>query len=68
MSYLGVCQCDDCLQEKISVIHKHMDTPVLAVCRDCNPRSFEEHAKREIDSWLNGDNTIADPWKDSYRE
>ena len=49
MSYIGVCQCDECREEKITVIHKHMDTPVLAVCRDCNPRSFEEHAKRDID-------------------
>lgn len=47
-------RCDDCGRRGPITLHHHNGTPVLGTCRDCNPKAFEDQARRDIDSWLAG--------------
>lgn len=53
-------RCDDCGCKGLGVMHEApigdgVSSPVLFLCRQCDGRSFDSVARRDIDSWLSGD-------------
>lgn len=52
----SVCRnfCDHCYENDLGVMHYYHGEPVLFECRRCDEDSFEKHARRDIDTWLNG--------------
>jgi len=53
--HLETTTCDSCHVEDKSVVLHHLGVPVLALCRRCDPASFERGARADINRWLNGD-------------
>lgn len=52
-------RCDDCGCKGLGVMHEahvadHVLSPVLFLCRQCDPTSFDNVARRDIDTWLEG--------------
>lgn len=52
--------CDDCGcralgTEVLAPIVDNDLSPILFICKDCDPRLFERVARRDIDSWLVGE-------------
>lgn len=52
---IKTCTCDDCGRRGPGVEYTNLGAPVLFVCRACEPKKFEQVARKDIDSWLNGD-------------
>lgn len=51
-------RCDDCGCRALGIeieapIIDNMMSPILFLCKDCDPRLFEKVARRDIDDWLN---------------
>jgi len=42
------CQCDLCRKRDLGVMYYHCETPVLFVCRTCEPKQFKEHATQFV--------------------
>jgi hypothetical protein len=47
-------KCDCCGKRELGVELYHLGTPVLFHCRGCQPKTFEQQARVDIDRWLSG--------------
>ena len=54
MNQIKTSKCDSCDATLPGVEFHHNGTPVLQQCRICEPRHFEDQARRDIDAWLAG--------------
>lgn len=46
--------CDECGAKAPGVMLHHSGTPVLFVCKNCDPPAFERQARSDISAWLSG--------------
>lgn len=46
--------CDDCGTKAPGVVHHQTGTQVMFICKNCDGKMFERHARRDIDTWLAG--------------
>jgi len=42
------CRCDQCNKRDLGIEHYHMETPVLFICRRCDPKQFKELATQHV--------------------
>ena len=55
LNSLATDTCDTCNRRGTTVLFHHHGAPVLAQCSCCAPKEFERVARRDIESWLRGD-------------
>jgi hypothetical protein len=51
---IKTCKCDDCGRTAPGLEYTSLGSPVLFVCKHCEPKRFEDVARKDIDSWLQG--------------
>jgi hypothetical protein len=51
---IKTCKCDECDHTAPGVEYTSLGSPVLFVCKHCEPKGFEKQARQDIDSWLAG--------------
>lgn len=51
---IKTCKCDDCGRTAPGLEYTSLGSPVLFVCKNCEPAKFERVARKDIDSWLSG--------------
>lgn len=53
--HIATDTCDTCKAEAVpGTQHYHLGSPVLFLCRACDPKSFDEIAREDINRWLEG--------------
>lgn len=45
---IETCRCDSCEERNVGIMYLHYGSPVLFVCRDCQPKQFTEYASAEV--------------------
>lgn len=55
LNSLATDTCDTCGRRGTAVLFHHYGAPVLAQCSSCAPAEFERVSRRDIESWLRGD-------------
>lgn len=47
--------CDCCSQKSVCTVHYQYGVPVLATCKGCDIKQFQQQADYQINRWLNGE-------------
>lgn len=42
------CRCDQCRKLGLGLEYYHMETPVLFICRECEPKQFIEYSTQLV--------------------
>ena len=46
--------CDSCFQKSVCTVHYYNGIPVIATCKTCDLRAFQNKASQQINQWLIG--------------